>query len=220
MTTIFVTSSGTDIGKTYVSAMLIRQLRAKGLPVHALKPVVSGVNEKTFPESDPAALLAALGEQVSFDNIDLLSRWVFEPALSPDMAAARAGVEIDFAELVNHCKAHQNLYDPLVIEGVGGLLVPLNTEKTVLDWMMALNGPGFVPLLVVGSYLGTISHTLTTLDVMRRHKLAPRAIIVSESLSNPVSLEETVEVMSRFTGATPLVAMPRDGEVDIAGLVI
>lgn len=220
MTTIFVTSSGTDIGKTYVSAMLIRQLRAKGLPVQALKPVVSGIDEATFPDSDPAALLAALGEDVSFDNIGALSRWVFEPALSPDMAAARAGVTIDFDELVNHCKARASLHDPLVIEGVGGLLVPLNAEKTVLDWMKALNGPAFAPLLVVGSYLGTISHTLTTLDVMRRNDLEPRAIVVSESLSNPVPLAETIEVMSRFIGATPIVPVPRNGEVDLVGLFI
>lgn len=220
MTTIFVTSSGTDIGKTYVSAMLIRQLRAKGLPVQALKPVVSGIDEATFPDSDPAALLAALGEDVSFDNIGALSRWVFEPALSPDMAAARAGVTIDFDELVNHCKARASLHDPLVIEGVGGLLVPLNAEKTVLDWMKALNGPAFAPLLVVGSYLGTISHTLTTLDVMRRNDLEPRVIVVSESLSNPVPLAETIEVMSRFIGATPIVPVPRNGEVDLVGLFI
>lgn len=218
MTTIFVTSSGTDIGKTYVSAMLIRQLRAKHIPVRALKPIVSGVDEQTFPDSDPAALLAALGEEVSFENVDLLSRWVFEPALSPDMAAARAGVEIDFNELVNHCKAQMSIYDPLVIEGVGGLIVPLNTTHTVLDWMKALNAPDFAPLLVVGSYLGTISHTLTTLDVMRRNDLSPRAIIISESLSNPVSLDETVEVMSRFTGDTPIVAVPRNGEADLASL--
>lgn len=218
MTTIFVTSSGTDIGKTYVSAMLIRQLRAKGLPVQALKPIVSGVDEATFPMSDPAALLAALGEEVITDNIDLVSRWVFEPALSPDMAAARAGVEIDFSELVNHCKARMHLHDPLVIEGVGGLIVPLNTTHTVLDWMKALNGPGFAPLLVVGSYLGTISHTLTTLDVMARNDLTPRAIVVSESLENPVTLDETVEVMSRFTGNVPIIAVPRNGEADLAGL--
>ena len=215
MTTIFVTSSGTDIGKTYVSAMLISQLRAKGLPVQALKPIVSGVDESTFPISDPAALLAALGEEVSTDNIDLVSRWVFEPALSPDMAAARAGVEIDFNELINHCKARMHIHDPLVIEGVGGLIVPLNATHTVLDWMKALNGPDFAPLLVVGSYLGTISHTLTTLDVMNRNNLTPRAIVVSESLENPVTLDETVKVMSRFTGSVPIVAVPRNGEADL-----
>ena len=215
MTTIFVTSSGTDIGKTYVSAMLIRQLRGLGLPVRGLKPIVSGVDDVTFPTSDPAAILEALGEEVTPDNIDLISRWVFAPALSPDMAAARAGQEIDFAELVNHCKARMHLHDPLVIEGVGGLIVPLNTTHTVLDWMKALNGPAFAPLLVVGSYLGTISHTLTTLDVMLRNDLGPRAIVVSESLVNPVTLDETVEVMSRFVGATPIVAVPRNGETDL-----
>ncbi|MES1991823.1 MAG: dethiobiotin synthase [Pseudomonadota bacterium] len=218
MSTIFVTSSGTDIGKTYVSAMLIRQLRAKGLPVQALKPVVSGVDDNTFPTSDPAALLAALGEDAIFDNIDLVSRWVFEPALSPDMAAARAGVEIDFLELVNHCKARMHLHDPLIIEGVGGLIVPLNATHTVLDWMKALNGQDFAPLLVVGSYLGAISHTLTTLDVMIRNDLKPRAIVVSESLENPVTLDETITVMSRFTGDTPIVAVPRNGEADLASL--
>ncbi|MEP2283863.1 MAG: dethiobiotin synthase, partial [Nitratireductor sp.] len=61
MTVIFVTSSGTEIGKTYVSALLTRQLREKGVPVRAIKPVVSGLDETTFPESDPAALLAAMG---------------------------------------------------------------------------------------------------------------------------------------------------------------
>jgi dethiobiotin synthetase len=220
MTTIFVTSSGTDIGKTYVSAMLIRQLRARGLPVHALKPIVSGVDVTTFADSDPATLLAALGEEVIFDNVDLLSRWVFEPALSPDMAAARAGAVIDFDELVSHCKARESLHDPLVIEGVGGLMVPLNAEKTVLDWMRALNGPDFAPLLVVGSYLGTISHTLTTLDVMCRNDLSPRAIVISESPSSPVPLAETVAVMSRFTGGTRIISVSRHGETDLAGLFI
>ena len=219
MTTIFVTSSGTDIGKTYVSALLIRQLREKGLPVRAIKPIVSGLDEASFAASDPAALLAALGEPVEYENAEDISRWRFSAALSPDMAAAREGQEIDFAELVNHCKARTSLHDPLLIEGVGGLMVPLDAAHTVLDWMRALNGPGFAPLLVVGSYLGTISHTLTTLDVMNRNALAPRAIIVSESPSSPVPLNETVETIVRFAGVK-VVALPRNGEPDLASLFL
>lgn len=219
MTTIFITSSGTDIGKTYVSALLIRQLRARGLPIRAIKPVVSGLDETTFPASDPAAILAALGEPVEYENAEDISRWRFTAALSPDMAAAREGAEIDFSELVNHCKARIALHDPLLIEGVGGLMVPLDATHTVLDWMLALNGPGFAPLLVVGSYLGTISHTLTTLDVMARNKLTPRAIVVSESLSEPVSLEETVETIARFAGVK-VIALPRNGEPDLASLFV
>lgn len=219
MTTIFITSSGTDIGKTYVSALLIRQLRARGLPIRAIKPVVSGLDETTFPASDPAAILAALGEPVEYENAEDISRWRFTAALSPDMAAAREGAEIDFNELVNHCKARIALHDPLLIEGVGGLMVPLDATHTVLDWMLALNGPAFAPLLVVGSYLGTISHTLTTLDVMTRNKLTPRAIVVSESLSEPVPLEETVDTIARFAGIK-VIALPRNGEPDLASLFV
>jgi len=220
VTAIFVTSSGTDIGKTYVSALLVRQLRARGLAVRALKPIVSGFDETTFAASDPAALLAALGEAVAHENADLVSRWRFKAPLSPDMAAAREGATIDFAELVGHCRARAALHDPIVIEGVGGLMVPLDERHTVLDWMRALADVPIAPLLVVGSYLGSISHTLTTLDVMVRNDLAPRAIVVSESLSAPVPLEETVETLSRFAGATPVVALPRDGEPDLAGLFV
>ncbi|HEY4344814.1 MAG TPA: dethiobiotin synthase [Parvibaculum sp.] len=217
MTTIFVTSSGTDIGKTYVSALLIRQLRARGAPVRAIKPIVSGLDETTFAASDPAALLAALGEPADYENAEDISRWRFTAALSPDMAAAREGAEIDFNELVNHCKARQALHDPLLIEGVGGLMVPLDARHTVLDWMLALDA--IAPLLVVGSYLGTISHTLTTLDVMNRNGLTPRAIVVSESLSAPVPLEETVETIARFT-AVKVIALPRNGEPDLASLFL
>jgi len=217
MSTIFVTSSGTDIGKTYVSALLVRQLLAKGLPVRALKPIVSGLDEESFAVSDPAALLAALGELVEFDNADIVSRWRFTAALSPDMAARREGAEIDFGELVHHCLARAAIHDPLVIEGVGGLMVPIDDSRTVLDWMIALKPASIVPLLVVGSYLGTISHTLTTLDVMRRNDLEPRAIVVSESLSAPVPLEETVETIRRFAGIETI-ALPRNGEPDLARL--
>ncbi|MEN6541274.1 dethiobiotin synthase [Parvibaculum sp.] len=217
MSTIFVTSSGTDIGKTYVSALLVRQLLAKGLPVRALKPIVSGLDEESFAASDPAALLAALGELVEFDNADIVSRWRFTAALSPDMAARREGAEIDFGELVHHCLARAAIHDPLVIEGVGGLMVPIDDSRTVLDWMIALKPASIVPLLVVGSYLGTISHTLTTLDVMRRNDLEPRAIVVSESLSAPVPLEETVETIRRFAGIETI-ALPRNGEHDLARL--
>lgn len=218
MAMIFVTSSGTDIGKTYVSAMLVRQLRTMGKPVRALKPVVSGFDEAGFAASDTAALLAALGEPVMHENAEDVSRWRFRAALSPDMAAAREGQRIDFDELVNHCLARAAIHDPLVVEGVGGLMVPLDETRTVLDWMKAMAAQAsLVPLLVVGSYLGTISHTLTTLDVMRRNGLEPRAIIVSESLENPVPLSETVETIRRFAKLDVL-ALPRGGEADLAAL--
>ena len=214
MPPIFVTSSGTEIGKTYVSAMLTRELKAR-----AIKPLVSGLDEETFAESDPAQLLAAMGEPVTWENAGLVSRWRFRAALSPDMAAKREGRAIDFDELVAECVAAARAHDPLVIEGVGGLMVPLDERHTVLDWMKALNEKtGLAPLLVVGAYLGTISHTLTTLAVMRAEKIAPRAIVVSEKEPGPVPVGETAETIARFAGGVPVRIAPRGGAVSLADL--
>ena len=209
MPPIFVTSSGTEIGKTYVPAMLTRELKA-----HAIKPLVSGIDETTFAGSDPAALLAAMGEEVSFANAGLVSRWRFKAALSPDMAARREGRSIDFGELVEECVTAAQTHDPLVIEGVGGLMVPLDATHTVLDWMKALNAKaGLTSILVVGAYLGTISHTLTTLAVMRAEGLAPRVIVLSEKEPGPVPAAETAEAIERFSGGTPVRIVPRGGTV-------
>ena len=214
MPPVFVTSSGTEIGKTYVSAMLTRELKAR-----AIKPLVSGLDEETFAESDPAQLLAAMGEPVTYENAGLVSRWRFKAALSPDMAAKREGRVIDFDELVAECVEAARTHDPLVIEGVGGLIVPLNESRTVLDWMKALNEKtGLAPLLVVGAYLGTISHTLTTLAVMKAEGLTPRAIVVSEAAPGPVPVGETAETIARFAGDVPVRALPRGGAISLADL--
>lgn len=211
MPPIFVTSSGTEIGKTYVSAMLTRELKAR-----AIKPLVSGIDEGTFAESDPAALLAAMGEEVSYANAGLVSRWRFKAALSPDMAAKREGRSIDFGELVDECVSTAKKYDPLLIEGVGGLMVPLDGTHTVLDWMKAVDAKGgLATVLVVGAYLGTISHTLTTLAVMRAEGLTPRVIVVSEKEPGPVPAEETAEAIARFSGGVPVRIVPRGGAVSL-----
>ncbi|MEQ8268733.1 MAG: dethiobiotin synthase [Parvibaculum sp.] len=215
MLPVFVTSSGTEIGKTYVSAMLTRELKAR-----ALKPLVSGIDELTFPDSDPAHLLAAMGEKATFENAALVSRWRFREPLSPDMAAKREGREINFDELIDECLGAAAKPGPLVIEGVGGLMVPLDATHTVLDWMKALDAKtGLAPVLVVGAYLGTISHTLTALAVMRAEKLLPRVIVVSEKEPGPVPAEETAETIARYADGVPVRVLPRGGTVPLAGFL-
>ncbi|MGB7715757.1 MAG: dethiobiotin synthase, partial [Pseudolabrys sp.] len=164
MAAYFVTSTGTDIGKTFVTAALIRYMRESNQPVAALKPIVSGYDSSVAETSDPAVLLAALGRRMSADEIERIAPWRFRAPLAPDLAAAREGRRVDFVELVEFSRAAINgAKGPLFIEGVGGIMVPLDGRRTVLDWMTALDIP---LLLIVGGYLGTISHTLTALDVL------------------------------------------------------
>jgi dethiobiotin synthetase len=203
----FVTSTGTDIGKTFVTAGLIRSLRDDNRAVDALKPVVSGYDSSVVETSDPAVLLKALGRPVSADEIGRVAPWRFRAPVSPDVAAAREGRNIDFDALIDFSRAAIDASNGILfIEGVGGIMVPIDAERTVLDWMTVLA----IPLIfVVGGYLGTISHTLTALNVLSQRRLTIAAIVVSESERNPVDLEDTVHSIARFADSVPVIGLPR-----------
>jgi len=205
MAAFFITATGTDIGKTYVTAGLLRHLRGEN--ASAIKPVASGFTAETAAASDPVQLLEAMGERVTAETLAHISPWRFAEPLSPDMAAAREGRVIDYGELLEFCRARVNAAKgPFFIEGVGGVMVPLDARHTVRDWMAAL---GLPVVLVAGSYLGTISHTLTALDVLARARLSVAAVVINETAGSSVSLEETVATLGRFVGAVPIVTVAR-----------
>jgi dethiobiotin synthetase len=205
--TLFVTATGTDIGKTFVTAGLIAALRRRGRAVAAIKPVMTGFSAHSANESDAGVLLTALGRPCSIETSAKISPWRFVAPLSPDMAATRENRTLDFDALVAFCRdAARPTADLLLIEGVGGVMVPLDERRTVLDWMAALGAP---VLLVAGSYLGTISHTLSAVHVLRRRDLAITAIVVSESASSAVPLTDTVATIIRFVHPIPVLALPR-----------
>ncbi len=157
--------------------------------------------------SDPAVLLKALGRAVSADEIARIAPWRFRAPLSPDIAAARENRAIDFDALIAFSRAAAKTSNGMLfIEGVGGIMVPLDGKRTVLDWMAALDIP---LLLVVGSYLGAISHTLTALDVLAQRKLKIAAIVVSESERGTVELEDTVASIARFSNDVDVIGLPR-----------
>jgi dethiobiotin synthetase len=207
MSAIFVTATGTDIGKTFVAAGLIRHWRAQGRKVDVRKPVMSGFDPAAAAASDAGVLLAAMGKTPVPDEIARISPWRFAAPLSPDMAAQREGRALDYAALVAFSrKAIADCDGTLLIEGVGGVMVPLDGPHTVLDWIEALGGP---VLVVAGSYLGSLSHTLTCLDVLRRRSIALAALVVNETPGSAVPLADTVVTLQRFAAPTPVRALPR-----------
>jgi dethiobiotin synthetase len=210
MSAVFITATGTDIGKTFVAAGLIRRLRAAGRPVEALKPVATGFDPAIAGDSDPGVLLAALGRPVTLPEIERIAPFRYVAPLSPDMAARRERRPLPFDALVKFCRrAIQADEGTLLIEGIGGVMVPLDDTHTVLDWMAALGIPA---LLVAGSYLGTLSHTLTALDALKRRGIAVTALVVNETQGSTVPLADTVDSLSRFVA--PVVALPHLPEGD------
>ena len=206
MTTIFVTSSGTDIGKTFVTVKLVAELNAAGYRVQALKPVASGFDGASSDGSDTVSLLHAQGLDVTTANLDAVSPWRFTAALSPDMAAAREKRGIPFDALVAWCRTMSERTDVTLIEGIGGVMVPLDEGHTVLDWIAALGAPA---LLVVGSYLGTLSHSLTAVAALRQRGVTVAGIVVSESAQQPVAAAETAATLARFVAPLPIQVLAR-----------
>lgn len=223
MKPIFITSTGTDVGKTFVATTLIRQLQEKHIGVAAIKPVISDFTMDNVLQSDTGQILKALGHPVTLEAVERISPWRFMAPLSPDMAAVREKRTISFDALIAFCQtAESGTEDILLIEGVGGVMVPLDHQHTVADWIAALSVPC---LLVTGSYLGTLSHTLTAAAVLEKRGTKLLGVIISESVQSPTTCEEIATTLSRFLPDTQISILPRDpGEEpnrlpDLTGLV-
>jgi dethiobiotin synthetase len=216
MSAFFVTATGTEIGKTFVTAALVRHLRKAGGAVEAIKPVITGFDPATMAESDPAVLLAALGRDATPGAIERMAPYRFAPALSPDMAARLEHRALDYDALAEFCRraiaAHTGT---LLIEGIGGVMVPLDGRRTVLDLIATLKIPA---LLIAGSYLGSLSHTLTSIEVLEQRNIPIVALVVNESPGSTVPLAETVKTLTDYVQAIPVIALRRDdrGEAAIA----
>ncbi len=174
---ILITATGTGIGKTFVTAALCRQLRQNGVSFSAIKPVITG------NLSDTEILLKASGLPITPETISNCSPWRFKAPLSIDMAAKKEGREVNFGELVTFC--NQPSTGIKLIEGAGGIMSPINGKNTFLNLTYALACP---IILVTGTYLGAISHTLTALEVLKGMEVK---LIINESKNSEVDLQET-----------------------------
>ncbi len=190
----FVTSTGTGVGKTYVTTALIRQARARQMSVAATKPVISGFDKREIEASDTGAILAALGDAPTPEAAAKISPWRFAAPLAPNMAARAENKVLDCEALYAHSRAFLGEKADLhLIEGVGGVMAPLDDRRTVLDWIVAMKAP---VLLVVGDYLGTLSHTLTAVEVLSAKDVELAAVVLNEGEGATVAFDDTLAEIS------------------------
>lgn len=214
MPNLFITSTGTEIGKTLVTAALCHQLSAQGETVTALKPIISGVDQNTMAESDTGVVAKALGLPLTEEVINQISPFRYKAPLAPTMAAEKEGKTLDYDAVIACCQQAMKTEGFTLIEGVGGSFVPLTDDKLVADWIKDL---GLKSLLVAGSYLGTMSHILATLEAMQARGLEVIGIVISESpegdiFSNP-DLKKTAREIEKLT-KLPVATIPRISDED------
>jgi dethiobiotin synthetase len=194
---LFITATGTGIGKTLLTTIVCHQLQERGYAVRALKPVVSGFSSDD-PSSDPALILQSLGQPATPEAIAAIAPWRFQAPLSPHLAARLEGRVIAFSEIAAFCRNQERCdCDLLLIEGAGGVMSPIDDSHTFLDLIPEL---GHSVILVTGSYLGAISHTLTAICALDSRAIDIRGVVVSES-DPSAGLVETTESVKRLARA-------------------
>jgi dethiobiotin synthetase len=195
MKSLFVTGTDTGVGKTVVACGLTRGLRARGLDLGVMKPVETGVDERG--PLDAQALRAAGGD---VDPLDLVCPLRFALPAAPTVAAAAEGGRVDLARIE---AAHAELaarHDMLVVEGAGGLLVPLDESHDMADLARKL---GLAIVVCARASLGTINHTRLTLEVLEARGLECAGVVISHG-AGPISAADEANLQDLRDRLGPL----------------
>lgn len=202
---LFVTGTGTEVGKTVVAAAISRTLAAEGQRVAVFKPAVTGLDEGV--ETDYELLRRASGSSQSDEEI---APYRYGPPASPHLAAALAGEEIEPERLRQAARAAAAGADAIVCEGVGGLLVPLSPGYLVRDLAADL---GYPLVVVAGPGLGTINHTLLTIEAARAAGLEVTAVVLNPWPQEPSEIERSNHETIAELGEVELLTLP---QIDLA----
>ncbi len=198
---VFVTGTGTEVGKTVVSAAIAQAFRRKGRDVAVFKPALTGLEDPGEPDHE--VLRRASGSSQTDDEI---APYRFPRPLSPHLAAELAGVRIEPALLLSTARTAGNNADAIVCEGVGGLLVPLRSDFLVSDLARDLG----LPLVIAAAPgLGTINHTLLTLEAAHAAGLEVACAVLTPWPEAPGDIERSnSETIAELSGV-PVAHLPR-----------
>lgn len=219
----FVTGTDTSCGKTAVTLGLMHLLQSRGYSVLGMKPVASGaeLTPQGLRNDDALRIQQQASQAIDYN---LINPFVFAPPIAPHLAAKQAGVKIELKEIVINFKKFVTQADYIIVEGVGGWLVPLGPDQTVSDLASRL---GLPVILVVGFRLGCLNHALLTIESILRTSV-PLAGWVATTL-DPDMLEPEANleslktrIQAPFLGFVPYLEKPTaeavGGEVNIGVL--
>jgi dethiobiotin synthetase len=198
-----VTGTDTGVGKTFVSVLLLKMLRRRGLSVGAMKPVETGVTPDD-PRSDAVRLLRASG---SDDPVERVRPLLIAEPLAPWVAASRAGSSVDVDALDRAFHSLQDGRDAVLVEGAGGLLVPL-TRDLAFDGLFKRWELDVV--VVAGNRLGTLNHTLLTVRAARDAGLRVLGVVLNTLRAEPPRIAErtNLEALQELLEPLPVLQLP------------
>ena len=201
---VFVTGTDTGVGKTVVTAAIATALKGHGVDAGIMKPIATGVTESQGSLSDPAWLRSVTGVT---DPPDLIAPYRFGSPAAPLVAAAHAGQLIELSRILDAFQSLCARHDCVIVEGVGGVLVPLTADLFVTDMAKRLGLPA---LVVARATLGSINHTLLTLDCLRSRGVPVLGLVFNHPTPPPAEpdVTETVPTILRLSELRSLGELP------------
>ncbi|MEI8291587.1 MAG: dethiobiotin synthase [Verrucomicrobiota bacterium] len=192
----FITGTDTGVGKTVLTALLARYLKARRVGVAAFKPVCSG------GRADARALHAALGGALTLAEIN---PWHFHATLAPTLAAAREKKTVALVQVLGHIRAHQENFAVTLVEGAGGLLSPLGKNFHSRDLIRALPA---TPIIVAVNKLGAVNHLLLTLEALPRDFRAKAKIVLMSPAKSDAATASNAKLLAEFFQAKKIFRLP------------
>jgi dethiobiotin synthetase len=204
----FVTATDTGVGKTILAAAITSGLAAAGVAVKARKPIATGISRQEraagdrLGELDDHELLA----MISGERTEQVAYAQYEPAVSPHLAAQMSGTPLDVPAIIEELRSTAASAEALVVEGIGGLLVPLAPGWDVRGLAAAL---GLPVLIAARPGLGTLNHTLLTLEAAHRSALDVRAVVLTPWPDEPDEIERSNRATIARLGEVEVATLPR-----------
>ncbi len=214
MSAFFVTGTDTEVGKTFVSAALLRAASLNGLTSQGLKPVAAGCEtiSGALRNDDALTLIDASSGELPYEAVNPIA---LEPPIAPHIAAAEAGVELSARTLADHCLAQVMADQFTLVEGAGGWLVPLNERETLADLAVLLDLP---VILVVGLKLGCINHALLTAQAIIASGLTLAGWVANAVVGEMDRQAPNIETLQHRLPAPHLGTLPRLNDDESAHL--
>lgn len=201
---IFITATGTDVGKTYISALIVKNLREQGINCGYYKPALSG---DVFP-NDCEYVLKTAGLKIDADNY---VSYKFKPALSPHLASIIENKPIKLEKILKDFERIKNEFDYLVVEGAGGIVCPFAQNLLLPDVIKAL---GLDIIIVASASLGTINSTVLTVEYAKNHGINIKGIILNNYDETDIMQVDNKEMVEKLTGIKVITTV-KTGDTDI-----
>lgn len=211
---IFVTATGTDIGKTYISALLVKKLRESGFNCGYYKPALSGA----IKQPDGSLLPGDCDFVVKTAGLDVNPEdcvtYCFEEAVSPHLAAERLGVKIEKSKIKSEFEQRKKNYDYLVVEGAGGITCPFNMKEEILLLPDIIKALGLNAVIVADGGLGTINSVLLTVEYAKQQGINIKGLILNNFQEDNFMHLDNKKQIERLTGIN-VIATVKKGDEDL-----